>query len=70
MNTITNENDWRFKNASLMAFSQVGEYIDDAKKIQPMIGLITSHCKHENPKVRYAAFHTIGQIADDMQEKF
>jgi hypothetical protein len=28
-NTITNDTDWRYKNAALMAFSQVGEYIDD-----------------------------------------
>jgi hypothetical protein len=28
-NTISNTTDWRYKNAGLMAFSQVGEYIDD-----------------------------------------
>jgi hypothetical protein len=28
-NAVHNESDWRFKNAALMAFSQVGEYIDD-----------------------------------------
>lgn len=32
-NTIGNENDWRYKNAALMAFSQVGEYIEDTDKI-------------------------------------
>lgn len=70
MNTISNDSDWRFKNASLMAFSQIGEYVDEPKKIEQMIPVIVSHCTHANPKVRYAAFHAIGQIADDMQEKF
>ena len=27
--TMANTTDWRYKNAGLMAFSQVGEYIDD-----------------------------------------
>ena len=27
--TLQNDSDWRYKNAGLMAFSQVGEYIDD-----------------------------------------
>jgi hypothetical protein len=32
-NTLANTTDWRYKNAGLMAFSQVGEYIDDIQKI-------------------------------------
>lgn len=32
-NTMANTTDWRYKNAGLMAFSQVGEYIDDIQKI-------------------------------------
>jgi hypothetical protein len=26
--TLANDQDWRYKNAGLMAFSQVGEYIE------------------------------------------
>ena len=26
--------------------------------------------QHENPKIRYAALHCIGQISDDMPENF
>jgi hypothetical protein len=70
MNTISNDQDWRFKNAGLMAFSQVGEYVDEPAKIKPMVPVIVQHCEHANPKVRYAAFHAIGQISDDMPEKF
>lgn len=39
-NTMANNEDWRFKNAGLMAFSQVGEYIDDIQKIAPMIPVV------------------------------
>lgn len=31
--TIANDEDWRYKNAGLMAFSQVGEYINDVNTI-------------------------------------
>ena len=39
-NTLANTDDWRFKNAGLMALSQVGEYIDDINKIAPMIPVV------------------------------
>lgn len=53
-----------------MALSQVGEYIEDVATIAPMVPLITKHLAHANPKVRYAALHCVGQIADDMGEDF
>lgn len=28
-NTVANDEDWRYKHAGIMAFSQVGEYVDD-----------------------------------------
>jgi hypothetical protein len=70
MNTVSNEADWRYKHAGLMALSQVGEYIDDVSTIQPMVPIIVKHLQHGNPKVRYAALHCIGQISDDMGEEF
>jgi len=33
VNTMIGNEDWRCKNAALMAFSQVGEYIEDTKNI-------------------------------------
>lgn len=42
-NTITNDSDWRYKNAALMAFSQVGEYIDDVSKIGAMVPIVLQH---------------------------
>jgi hypothetical protein len=39
-NTIANEQDWRFKHAGIMAFSQVGEYVEETEKIDPMIPVL------------------------------
>ncbi len=36
-NIIANDDDWRFKHAGLMVFSQVGEYVDDISKLSSMI---------------------------------
>ena len=69
-NTLANDSDWRYKNASLMAFSQVGEYIDDIKNIGAMVPQVLQHLQHPNPRIRYAALHCIGQISDDMTEDF
>ena len=69
-NTIANDADWRYKNAALMAFSQVGEYIDDVENIGAMMPIVLQHLQHPSPKIRYAALHCIGQISDDMSEDF
>ena len=45
-NTLANDQDWRFKHAGLMALSQVGEYIEDAEKIAPMVPTIIAHLTH------------------------
>jgi hypothetical protein len=68
--TMANDEDWRYKNAGLMAFSQVGEYIDDIKNIGAMMPVVLQHLQHQNPRIRYAALHCIGQISDDMTEDF
>lgn len=69
-NTISNNEDWRYKNAGLMAFSQVGEYINDINNISAMVPIVVEHMAHPNAKIRYAALHCIGQISDDMTEEF
>lgn len=70
LNTISNDSDWRYKHAGIMAFSQVGEYVDEPSKIAMMVPILCQHCVHPNPKIRYASLHAIGQIADDMPEEF
>jgi len=69
-NTISNEDDWRYKHAGIMAFSQVGEYVDEVDKLSQMMPVIIQHLQHPNPKIRYAALHCIGQLADDLPEDF
>jgi len=69
-NTIANDSDWRYKNAGIMAFSQVGEYVDEPSKIATMIPVLIEHLNHPNPKIRYASLHSIGQLADDMPKEF
>jgi len=39
-NTMNNDTDWRYKNAALMAFSQVGEYINDIQNISVMVPIV------------------------------
>jgi len=59
-NVLMNTEDWRYKNAGLMALSQVGEYIEDTTHIDPMIPTILENLSHPVPKVRFAALHCIG----------
>jgi hypothetical protein len=40
---MANQTDWRYKNAALMAFSQVGEYIEDIKNISAMMPAVLEH---------------------------
>lgn len=35
-----------------------------------MIPVVIQHLQHPVPKIRYAALHCLGQIADDMSEEF
>ena len=59
--------DWRYKNAAIMALSQVGEYIDDVQEVAPIVNIVLCHAKDPNPKIRYSVCHCIGQISDDMK---
>lgn len=69
-NSLADNMDWRTKHAGLMALSQVGEYIEDITHLAQMLPMVLKHLMHENPKVRYAALHCIGQLSDDQTEDF
>lgn len=60
------QDGWKYKNAALMALSQVGEYIEDTADIEPILQEIANHVNHENPRIRYACLHCLGQLSDDM----
>ena len=51
-NTIANDQDWRYKHAGIMAFSQVGEYVDEVDKIRQMMPIVVQHLQHPNPGAR------------------
>jgi importin-5 len=53
-----------------MAFSQIGEYLDNPEKVAPMIPVIIQHLKHTNPMIRFAALHSFGQLSEDMTYEF
>ena len=53
-----------------MAFSQVGEFVDEIENIAIMVPIIVENIAHANPKIRYAALHAIGQLAADMPNDF
>jgi len=59
--------DWKHKNAALMALSQVGEYMTDKlEEIVPILDTIANHVGSDNPRIRYACLHCLGQLSDDM----
>lgn len=69
-NTMQNDDDWRFKNAGLSAFSQIAEYVADIEQIRTMIPTVVEHCKHPHPKIRHSAVHCLGQFATDLKNSF
>jgi len=70
LTSLSNDQDWRYKNAALMALSQIGEYIDEIDRIKELVPIMVTHLTHQNPKVRYAALHCLGQISEDMSGDF
>ena len=63
--------NWKYKLAALMALSQVGEYMmDKMEDIQAILQLVNSFIDHENPRLRYACCHVLGQFSDDLSPRF
>ena len=64
-------NNWKYKLAGLMALSQVGEYMSEkVEEIKAILQLVHSFIDHENPRLRYACCHILGQFADDLAPSF
>ena len=57
--------DWRLVYAGLMTLSEVLQYITDDAKLAEILPLLSGHLQSEHCKVRYAAFHVLGQICED-----
>lgn len=62
--------DWRYRFSALMALSQVGEYIEEITELDPIVKFVMNFTQNEHPKVRYAALHAIGQMADSKVGEF
>lgn len=62
--------DWRMKYTGLMTIAELGSYINEGEKVSEMVPILTSHTSHAHPKIRYAAYHCIGQMSEDYQEEF
>lgn len=74
MNEMINQmlvhSDWRYQFASLMALSQIGEYFDEISEIYPILQIVSRFIKSPNTKIRYAAYHVIAQVSEDLAPDF
>jgi hypothetical protein len=43
-----------------MALSQVGEYIEEVKEVEPIVNLVMTLLNDVNPMIRYAVCHAVG----------
>ena len=53
-----------------MIIALLGEYIDNIHDAEPFANQAIKHYYHDHPKVRYAAYHVIGQMSTDLQPAF
>ena len=47
-----------------------GEYIDNIYDAETYIKIATDNYNAKHPKVRYSAFHLVGQMSTDLQPAF
>ncbi|CAG9316983.1 unnamed protein product [Blepharisma stoltei] len=67
----TPSEDWRVKYAALMTISELGQFIEEAEKIAEIVPVLQAHTSPNlHPKIRYAAYHCIGQLSEDYEEEF
>ncbi|CAG9327523.1 unnamed protein product [Blepharisma stoltei] len=67
---LSAENDWRMTYVALMALSEILNYISEPEKITELVHFLTIFSKSQNPKVRYAVFHLIGEASQDYPQEF
>jgi hypothetical protein len=69
IDTYAKRTDWQAKFAALCAIRQTIEYMEE-KHIEPMATVLLAHMDHPHPRVRYAALHALGQLANDQSPHF
>jgi len=62
--------EWQYKHAALAAIKQTIEYAEEQTHIDEMGQLLLQHMGHAHPRVRYAALHALGQLANDQSPAF
>ena len=62
--------DWKQQYSGLLALSQMAEHVERIGDISSFMPLVFKYMKSPHSKVRYAAVHCIGQIAEDKKEDF
>lgn len=62
--------DWKKIHSAIMALSQMGEYIPNIEAIAPYVEMLDKYMVHQNPRVRYACCHCVGQFSDDLYPDF
>ena len=71
VNKMLFDQNWKMRHAAIMAISQVGEYmVDNFEEVAPIVGILQNNINDENPRIRYACCHCIGQFADDLAPEF
>ncbi|CAG9313658.1 unnamed protein product [Blepharisma stoltei] len=67
----TPSEDWRIKYAALMTISELGQFIEESEKIAELVPILQAHTNQSlNAKIRYAAYHCLGQLSEDYEEEF
>ena len=68
---LLQQDNWKMRHAALMAVSQIGEYMEEKlDDIVPIFQIWKEAAVSENPRLRYAVCHGLGQFADDLQPFF
>lgn len=63
--------NWIDRHSALMILSQTGEYMEeDFTHVDAVMDIVEKNVKDQNPRVRYACCHLLGQFADDLSTKF
>lgn len=71
VNKMLVDPNWKMRHTAIMAISQVGEYmLDNFDEVAPIITILANNIGDENPRIRYACCHCIGQFADDLSPEF
>ena len=63
--------DWRYRVAGQFSQSQVGEYVKDIELVKPLISVLVQLVINDpHSKIRYACYHCLGQLAQDLSPEF